>query len=702
LYSDFSVYNWQFIPPNAVIFWEFSMLRVDLGVKGSVELNKDQLTLVANTIRMLSADGVEKANSGHPGMPMGMSELATVLWLKHLNFNPKDPKWMARDRFVLSNGHGCMLLYSMLHLAGYEVSLEDLKNFRQWGSITPGHPEFHETPGVEATTGPLGQGISNAVGMAIGQKLLSKKFATAEFSPVDHQVFVFTGDGCLQEGVSSEACSLAGHLGLGNLCVIYDDNHISIAGDTALSFSEDVLKRYEAYGWHVQKIDGHDFQAIDKAIEAAKAVTDKPSIIAARTTIGKGAPHKANDAEVHGSPLGKEEMANTRKALNWPEETFYVPQEVRSLFAERVEKLTIDFARWTEHYLVWKAKNKELGLELETRRELGVPADLEERLMKALPEKPAPIATRKLSQAVLQAASKEVPSLIGGSADLEPSTFTLINGSTDILKNQFEGKNLRFGIREHGMGAIMNGLSYYGGFIPYGSTFLTFADYMRPTLRLAAISHIPGLFIFTHDSVFLGEDGPTHQPIEHIQALRLIKNLHVLRPADGLETAVCYGIALRRKDGPCALLFSRQNLDPIERPANFDWKVIQHGAYVAYESGDETPEVVFIATGSEVSLAIASAKALGKPARVVSMPSYELFKAQSAEYRSKLIPRFVKKIVVEAGTPAGWHDMIEGTTEDTLVIGIDRYGASAPAKVLAEKFGFTTAAIVEKVRENFF
>jgi len=630
---------------------------------------------------------------------MGMAELAAVLWLKHLNFNPKQPKWINRDRFVLSNGHGCMLLYSMLHLSGYDLSLEDLKNFRQWGSKTPGHPEFNDTPGVEATTGPLGQGIANAVGMAIAEKVMAANF---ENGPINHRVYAFAGDGCMQEGVSGEASSIAGHLGLGNMTVIYDDNHISIAGPTNLSFSEDVPKRYESYGWHVQRIDGHDTDAIDQALEIAKKITDRPTLIAARTTIGKGAPHKANDAEVHGAPLGKDEMAATRKALNWPEEPFHIPANTLRIFAGRILELTENYSAWEDKFKAWKEKNPELAKNLDTRLHLEVPADLEAQLLKALPEKPAPIATRKLSQTVLQAASAAVPSLIGGSADLEPSTFTLINKSTDVEKEKFTGKNLRFGIREHGMGAIMNGLSYYGGFIPYGSTFLTFADYMRPTLRLAAISHLPGLFIFTHDSVFLGEDGPTHQPIEHLQSLRLIKNLWVMRPADGVETAICYAAALRRKDGPCAMIFSRQNCDPIQRPANFDWKDINKGAYIAHESGDGTPEVVFIATGSEVGLAIQSAALLSRPARVVSMPCVEQFHMQSLEYQSRLIPRFVQKVVIEAGSPHGWRDAIDGTKEDTLVIGIDRYGASAPAKVIAEKLGLTPESVVAQVNERFF
>jgi transketolase len=663
---------------------------------------KEDLTLVANSIRMLSADGVEKANSGHPGMPMGMAEIAAVLWLKYLNFNPKQPRWINRDRFVLSNGHGCMLLYSMLHLTGHEVSLDDLKNFRQWGSKTPGHPEFHDTPGVEATTGPLGQGIANAVGMAIAEKVMAAHFGGEDFSPVNHRVYVFAGDGCMQEGVSGEASSLAGHLGLGNLTVIYDDNHISIAGPTSLSFSEDVPKRYESYGWHVQRIDGHDLDAIDKAIEAASKITDRPTLIAARTTIGKGAPHKANDAEVHGSPLGKEEMASTRKALNWPDEPFYIPAKTLGIFAARISELTDRYTAWEDGFKSWQGKHKELAADLDARLNLTVPADLEVQLLKALPEKAVPIATRKLSQTILQTASALVPALIGGSADLEPSTFTLINKSTDVEKNQFSGKNLRFGIREHGMGAIMNGMSYYGGFIPYGSTFLTFSDYMRPTLRLAAISHLPGLFIFTHDSVFLGEDGPTHQPIEHLQSLRLIKNLWVMRPADGVETAICYAAALRRTDGPCAMIFSRQNCDVIQRPANFKWEDVNKGAYVVHESGEGTPEVVFIATGSEVGLAIQCASLLSRPARVVSMPCVEQFHAQSVEYQSKLIPRFVKKVIIEAGITTGWREVIEGTHEDTLVIGIDRFGASAPAKVIAEKLGFTPEAVVAKVKEKFF
>ena len=630
-----------------------------------------------------------------------MAELAAVLWLKYLNFNPTEPQWINRDRFVLSNGHGCMLLYSMLHLSGYDVTLDDLKSFRQWESKTPGHPEFHFTPGVEATTGPLGQGIANAVGMALGQKMLAANTGRAS-SPINHRVFCFAGDGCMQEGVTGEASSIAGHLGLDNLTIIYDDNHISIAGPTELSFSEDVCKRYEAYGWHTQRVDGHDFEAIDRALQIALTIKDRPTLIAARTTIGKGSPHKANDAEVHGSPLGKEEMANTRKALNWPEEPFHIPARTKEIFSGRVAELTKTHENWVQNFESWKKANAELAADLDKRLTRAVPDDLEARLLKALPEKVLPAATRKLSQAVLQAASEAVPSLIGGSADLEPSTFTLINKSSDIRRGEFAGKNLRFGIREHGMGAIMNGLSYYGGFIPYGSTFLTFSDYMRPTVRLAALSHLPGLFIFTHDSIFLGEDGPTHQPIEHIQSLRLIKNLWVMRPADGVETAICYGVALRRKDGPCALIFSRQNCDPIERRPDFDWKEITCGAYSVYESGEGTPEVVFLATGSEVGLAIQAAKLLSQPVRVVSLPCLELFYSQSEEYQSRLIPRFVKKVVIEAGTPHGWRDAFNGSEEDTLVIGIDRYGASAPAKILAEKFGFTPQAVVERVKEKFF
>lgn len=664
----------------------------------ALNLGKDELKLLANTIRMLAADGVEKANSGHPGMPMGMADLAAVLWLKHLKFNSEQPAWVARDRFVLSNGHGSMLLYSLLHLAGYKLSLEDLQNFRQWDSRTPGHPENYMTEGVECTTGPLGQGISNAVGMAMGQKLLAARYAEAS-DLFDHKVFVFAGDGCLMEGVSSEASSVAGHLGLDNLVVIYDDNHISIAGHTELAFTEDVCKRYEAYGWQTEKIDGHDYAAIDAAISRARKAS-KPYLIAARTKIGQGSPNKADSHDVHGSPLGKEELAATKKNLNWPESpTFFVPEEVKKIFAERKAELTKEYQNWNSRFSKWKQENPDLSVKLEAQLKCELPADLEEKLIAALPKDGKAVATRKLSQSVLQALSTNVSSLIGGSADLEPSTLTLIAKSSDVQKEQFRGLNIRFGVREHGMGAIMNGLSYYGGYIPYGSTFLCFADYLRPTIRLAAISHLRGLFIFTHDSIFLGEDGPTHQPIEQLNSLRIIPNVHVFRPADGLETALCYAAAARLTHGPAVFALTRQNLPELTRRPDFKNSDIAKGAYLLNETSAD-PELVLIATGSEVALALDAAVALnkaGKSTRVVSMPCVELFKAQSAEYRDGLIPKAAKKVVLEAGSSQGWLNLLNLNADDTVFVSIERFGASAPASVLAEKFGFTPQAVCEKV-----
>lgn len=665
-------------------------------------MNHQNITLAANTIRILSAESVEKAKSGHPGMPMGMAELGAVLWLKYLKFHPKHPDWMARDRFVLSNGHGCMLLYSLLHLSGYDVTLDDLKNFRQWESKTPGHPEFHMTPGVECTTGPLGQGISNAVGMAIGQMLLSSKYSAGS-DVFAHNVWVFAGDGCLMEGVSSEACSVAGHLGLGNLKVVYDDNHISIAGSTKLAFTEDVAKRYEAYGWHVQRIDGHDVEAISKAYETALSINDKPCLIAARTTIGKGAPHKAGDSEVHGSPLGKDELLATKQALGFPvDKEFYIPEEAKALFQARQAELHEVYSQWTEKFSAWSKKNPELATKLEKQWNRALPSNLQEKLIGALPKEKVSMATRKLSEAVLQVASAEVESLVGGSADLEPSTFTLIKGSTDVLKGQFAGKNLRFGVREHGMGAIMNGLAYYGGYIPYGSTFLCFSDYMRPTIRLAAVSHIQSLFIFTHDSIFLGEDGPTHQAIEHVNSLRMIPNVQVLRPADGLETALCYEMALENKKGPSVICLSRQNLPTLDRPQGFQYSDVKKGGYTVYESKpSQNPELCLVASGSEVSLAIEAAKLLAEKSacRVVSMPCTRSFQALSLEEKKNLIPKQAKVLVVEAGTSFGWSNILLGFGSQIEYACIDHFGASAPASVLGEKFGFTPAAVRAKAEE---
>lgn len=658
------------------------------------------LKLAANTVRMLSAEAVERANSGHPGMPMGMAEVGVTLWLSHLKVNAADPKWLNRDRFVLSNGHGTMFLYSLLHLSGFELPMEELKAFRQCGSRTPGHPEFHLTPGVEATTGPLGQGISNAVGMALGAKLMAKRYNTPSHEIINHRIFCIAGDGCLMEGVSSESSSLAGHLGLGNIIAVYDDNDISIAGHTDLAFSENVGKRYEAYGWHVLHVDGHDIAAIDQAVAQGVAERERPTLICARTIIGKGSPNKANTADVHGSPLGGDELEATRKSLGWEYPPFTVPEAVAELFASRRDELQADYDKWRTEFQAWRKSEADLAGKLDEQLALSVPDNIREKLLAAADTGGKPAATRKISGAVIQAASQNVSALIGGSADLEPSTYTLIKGESDVEKGAFSGKNLRFGVREHAMGAVMNGLSYYGGYIPYGSTFLCFSDYMRPAIRLAALSQIPGLFIFTHDSIFLGEDGPTHQAIEHVSSLRMIPELWVMRPADAVETALCYEAALKRTDGPCALVFTRQSVPAIARTPSFDAESVLRGAYTVFERGEQ-PKLVIVASGSEVGLALESAKLLaGEALRVVSMPCRELFLLQDESYRRKLIPSDSKTVSIEAGSTFGWSGMLDFAGGRHLAIGIDSFGASAPAEVLGEKFGFTPNAVAERIRAH--
>ena len=666
------------------------------------DLNSNDLNLASKAIALLSADAVEKANSGHPGMPMGMSDLALVLCLKYLTVNPESPDWFNRDRFVLSNGHGSMLLYSMLNLMGFDLSIEDIKQFRQWGSKTPGHPESHITKGVEATTGPLAQGISNAVGMAIGEKLSKGKFNTSEQKIIDHKVYVFAGDGCLMEGLSGEACSLAGHLGLGNLIVVYDKNRISIAGSTDLAFSEDVEKRYESYGWHIQEVDGHNFGQIDDALQKAISVEDRPSLISANTVIGKGSPNKANDADSHGSPLGADELELTKKELEWEySEPFYVPDKVRELFKKRQDELTENFIAWNSTYSEWKESNKELAQELSDRHNYVFSEDLRKNLIDSIPAKDS-IATRKISGEILQTAAKSYSGLVGGSADLEPSTLTVVKDSSSISKDSFSGVNIHFGVREHAMGAIMNGLSYYGGFIPFGSTFLCFSDYMKPAIRLAALSKLRGIFIFTHDSIFLGEDGPTHQPVEHINALRLIPNLNVFRPCDGLETAISYEMALKKADGPTAIVLTRQDVEMIERSNDFDPSDIEKGGYVVFESHPgSNPDLTFVASGSEVPLSVNVAKKVGASSRVVSMPCIETYNLQQEEYKEKTIPKNSKKVVVEAGSSFGWTGVVNGNLEDTLVFGVDSFGESAPYNVIKEKFGFTEENIMSKVKEYF-
>ncbi len=653
--------------------------------------------LAVNTIKFLAVDAVEKANSGHPGMPMGAADYAYTLWIRHLRYNPADPKWPNRDRFVLSAGHGSMLLHSLLHLAGYDMPMEELQRFRQWGSATPGHPEYDIDRGVETTTGPLGQGLGNAVGMAMAAERTAALFNRPGYDVVDHHIYVIASDGDLEEGVSHEACSLAGHLGLGRLIVIYDDNHISIEGSTDLAFSDDVAKRFEAYHWHVQKIDGHDRAAASKAISAAKAVTDQPSIIIARTHIANGAPTKHDTAGAHGEPLGPEETKAAKELAGWPlEPTFYVPDEVRDLFARRAEELRKNYDAWMamlERYRAEFPKQAKLWDKMMSKE---VPPELEDLIIPTI-DCSKPAATRVSSGQVISEVAKLVPSLWGGSADLAPSTKTDIKSWGSFSKENRTGWNIHFGVREHGMGAILNGISAYGGYIPFGATFLIFSDYLRPTIRLAAMMHRQVIEVFTHDSIFLGEDGPTHEPIEHLASLRAIPGVTLIRPADAAETAVAWAVALENKTGPTLLALTRQSLpscsgDPLIA------KGLRRGAYIVKDA--DRIDVVIIATGSEVSAAIAASDILAAErvgARVVSMPSTQIFDKQSQAYQDSVIPPGIRKrVVVEAASPLGWCKYVG---DEGLIIGIDRFGASAPYKVLAEKYGLTPEQIAARVLE---
>lgn len=641
---------------------------------------------------MLSADAVEKANSGHPGMPMGTADLASLLWVKYLKFNPGEPSWAGRDRFVLSAGHGSMLLYSLLHLFQYDLPLEQLQSFRQWGSITPGHPEFGLTPGVETTTGPLGQGFANGVGLALSEKLLAARYSAELFGG---RIFGIVSDGDLMEGISSEAASLAGHLELGNLIYLYDDNHVTIGGSTAVCFTEDVPKRFEAYGWGVQRCDGHDFDEIDQCLQTAIAETHRPSLICARTTIGFGSPNKGGSAAAHGAPLGAEELRKTKEALEWPlDKPFYIPSEVTRFCAEVLKIKVAQYDQWLSNFESWKAQNSDQAKSYESQASGNVPVRLAEILSNEVTQ-PKPEATRNISGAALQVLSREIPFLIGGSADLEPSNKTLIKGSADLTPSSFEGKNIRFGVREHAMGAIANGLAYTKHWIPYTATFLVFSDYMRPAMRLAALSHLRVLFIFTHDSFWVGEDGPTHEPVEHLWALRMIPNMWLFRPADALETSVAYAQAVERKDGPSCLIFTRQNLPPVKRATNFDLTEIAQGAYVVL--GEEVTDLTVVATGSEVGLAIEAAQILhdqGIAARVVSMPCVELFQSLPVERQMEILPPDSKVVTIEAGSTIGWKGLFD---RSTLSIGLDHYGASAPAETLAKEFGFNKEVVAQKI-----
>ncbi|ELR98971.1 transketolase [Gloeocapsa sp. PCC 73106] len=654
--------------------------------------------LCINAIRFLAIDAVEKANSGHPGLPMGAAPMAFVLWDRFLRFNPKNPKWLNRDRFVLSAGHGCMLQYALLYLTGYDsVSLEDIKQFRQWNSKTPGHPENHVTAGIEVTTGPLGQGIANGVGFAMAEAHLAATFNKPDFPMIDHYTYVILGDGCNMEGISGEACSLAGHLGLGKLIALYDDNHISIDGSTDLSFTEDVGKRYEAYGWHVQHVENGntDLAAIEKAIAAAKAVTDKPSLIKVTTLIGYGSPNKADSHDVHGSPLGKDEIKATRQNLGWSYPEFEVPSEVLDHFRKAVDRGATYQEEWEQLFQNYQAQYPEEAALLSRMLTGKLPEGWEKALPTYTPESKAD-ATRNQSGATLNALAGVLPELFGGSADLAPSNKTLLKGYGDFQKGQYQNRNLRFGVREHGMGAICNGIALHGsGLIPYGATFLVFTDYMRNSIRLSAISEAGVIWVMTHDSVALGEDGPTHQPVEHIASLRAIPQLVVMRPADGNETSGAYKVAVENRHRPTLLALSRQNLPNL---AGSSIEATAKGAYILNDC-EGTPELILIGTGGETHLCVEAGARLsqeGIKVRVVSMPSWELFDMQDSAYRESVLPKAAtKRLAVEAGSSMGWCRYV-GSEGDT--ISIDHFGASAPGEIVMEKFGYTVDNVVNKAK----
>ena len=660
-------------------------------------MEKDLHKLTANTIRFLAVDGIQKANSGHPGMPMGMADCAFVLWNQFLKFNPADPDWLNRDRFVLSAGHGSMLLYSLLYLFGYDVTMDDLKSFRQWGSRTAGHPEYGFLPGIETTTGPLGQGFANGVGMAIAGKMFAERFNTTQFDLFNHRIFAIVGDGDLMEGVSSEAASIAGHLGLGNIIYFYDNNKITIEGSTDLAFSEDVGKRFESYGWHTVEIDGHNHEEIANALQEGINEVNRPTLVIAKTHIAFGSPNKQDSASSHGSPLGDDEVLATKQNLGFPDEpAFFVPEQVKELCSQRVEEQKAEYQKWQENFKEWKEKNSDLTELMNKMLSGDLPNNFTDELIKSIPEKD--VATRVSSGKILQKVAELVPGLVGGSADLTPSTKTRIDNSPSIAPNKFAGRNLHFGIREHAMGSVLNGMALHRGFIPYGSTFLVFSDYMRPPIRLAAMMGIQVIYVFTHDSIFVGEDGPTHQPIEQLAALRTIPNLTVIRPADSMEVAMSWVSALNNKKGPTAFALTRQTVPNLPRLENFDNKDILKGGYIISAENGAKLDVVLAATGSEVHVALDSQKILeqqGYSVRVVSLPSLELYNAQSAEYRESVIPKnSCPVVVVEAGVSQGWGDIAESPV---LKIGIELYGASAPNATLAEKFGFTGEKVAEKV-----
>lgn len=651
-----------------------------------------------NTIRMLSADAIQKSNSGHPGLPMGCAAIGYLVWTRHLRHNPTHPNWINRDRFVLSAGHGSMLLYSLLHLTGYDLPLSEIQNFRQWGSRTPGHPEVKHTPGVETTTGPLGQGIANAVGMAMAAKHLAARFNKEDITLLDNSVYTLVGDGDLMEGISSEAASLAGHFQLDNLIAIYDDNHITIDGTTDISFTEDRGKRFEAQGWQVLKVaDGNDLEALDKALQTARNTKGKPTIIMARTHIGFGSPHKQDTSKVHGSPLGEDELKLTKKNLGWPEDAqFFIPAEVSTHFKSTMEKGKELEAHWQGVWNQYQEKYPEDARELKQWNSGRLPEGFAKALPVASPD-PKGEATRKSSHKCIQAISKVVPNLIGGSADLAESNLTTIPDSGLFQAASYGNRNIPFGVREHAMASITNGMALHGGLIPFCASFLVFTDYARPSIRLAAMMGLKCIFVFTHDGIGVGEDGPTHQPIEHYMTLRAIPNLYFIRPADANETSMAWKVAMERTDGPTLLALSRQNLPIMDRSVYGPAEGLLKGGYILADSGNTLPEIILIATGSEVQYAVETfveLKKKGITARVVSLPCWELFETQPKEYRDKVLPpQVTKRITMETGITLGWERY---AGNDGITIGIDHFGASAPGPVLAEKFGFTTQNLLQK------
>jgi transketolase len=653
------------------------------------DITSDFIVKAANVVRGLSMDGVQQANSGHPGLPMGAADIATVLWTQYLKHNPKDPNWADRDRFILSGGHGSMLLYSLLHLTGYDVSVDDLKDFRQWHSKTPGHPEYGDTPGVETTTGPLGQGISNGVGFALAEASLAARYNEPEYNVVDHFTYVIATDGDLQEGVSHEACAFAGHNKLGKLVVLYDDNDITIDGKTSLSFTEDVLMRFKAYGWHIQSINGHNPKEISDAIMAAKMASDKPSIIACKTIIGKGSPNKQNTSGVHGSPLGADEIKLAKKALGIPEdEEFYEPEDVMSYFGKAIASGARLQAEWNELFARYESEHPQKAAEYMSLDNIDVNGLAIEPFNTGDSK-----ATRSASGAVLNQIAGQIPALVGGSADLTPSNNTFPSSEEAFSPENLTGRYIHYGIREHGMGAIMNGMTLHGGVVPYAGTFFVFTDYMRPAMRMAALMGIRVIYVLTHDSIGLGEDGPTHQPIAHLASLRAMPNITVFRPADANETIIGWQQALKNENGPTCLVLTRQNLPVLDSKDVAD---AAKGGYVLVD--DEGFEAIIIATGSEVEIAMEAKQKLneqGKKVRVVSMPSTELFDAQSDDYKESVLPASCEaRVAIEAGATLGWYKYV-GLKGG--VVGIDRFGASAPYKEIYERLGITSENLVKEV-----